>query len=117
MRLGFLLFFLLTVGCQQASYESFRAEGRASTRELIAELRKIRTRDQLIAAEPRIKMRLKRMQELVVKVEDYRVENPEAMIPELDAVDHELSDALKLELTRVMRLEGGQEVLRSALNQ
>lgn len=117
MRHIFLLILLLTIGCQQASYESFRAEGRASTRELIAELRKIRTRDQLIAAEPRIKTRLKRIQELVDKVEIYRTENPDSMIPELDTVDHELSDTLKLELTRVMRLEGGQEVLKSVINQ
>lgn len=117
MRHIILFILLLTIGCQQASYEGFRAEGRASTRELIAELRKIRTRDQLIAAEPRIKTSLKRIQELVDKVETYRSENPESMIPDLDSMDHELSDALKLELTRVMRLEGGQEVLKSVINQ
>lgn len=117
MRLIFLLFSILYIGCQQAGYESFRAEGRASTRELIAELKKIRSRDQLIAAEQRIQTRLKRIQELVLKAEAYQRENAELLVPELEPIDHELSDALKLELTRVMRLEGGQEVLKRALNQ
>jgi hypothetical protein len=117
MRLIFLLFSLFLVGCQQAGYESFRAEGRASTRELIVELKKIRTRDQLIASESRIQTRLKRIQELVAKADAYQRENPDLLVPDLEPIDHELSDALKLELTRVMRLEGGQEVLKRALNQ
>lgn len=117
MRLIFLLFSLFLIGCQQAGYESFRAEGRASTRELLADLKKIRTRDQLIASEHRIESRLKRIQELVARAEAFHRDNPELLVPELEPIDHELSDALKLELTRVMRLEGGQEVLKRALNQ
>lgn len=107
----FFLLFLLLIGCQPDSYEAFREQGRAKTRSLIAELKKIRTKDQLVAHESELRAAFGEMRELIDQVGQFRAHHPDLGPPPLTGEDKELSDQLRLEMLRIFRLDGGREIL------
>lgn len=106
-----LLIFCLA-GCQQGtSYEDFREKGRAKTRSLIAELKGIRTKDQLILRSSNVMEAFDQVAKLAEKVKLYQMAHPQEESPPLTQVDRELSEQLQLEIFRVCRLEGGREII------
>lgn len=110
-KLLFAVMVVLITSCQSSSYEDFHENGRAKTRSLVAELRKIRTRDQLIENEAEIESALLDLALLLKRVENYQRLHPDAAPPALTAADHELSDELRVEILRIFRLDGGREVI------
>lgn len=107
-----ILLICLLCGCQGgASYEDFREKGRSKTRSLIATLRKIRTKDQLIARASSIKDAFNEIATLAEKVQGYQRAHLYEESPPLTQEDRELSEQLQLEIFRICRLEGGREII------
>ncbi|MFV0340281.1 MAG: hypothetical protein ACK5MA_06610 [Parachlamydiaceae bacterium] len=106
----FILFFLLLASCREDSSHALREAGRAKTRSLIAELKKIRSKDQLVAEEAKMK---ECFSEFLLLVEE--ADALEQVPLPLDPVDHELSDALRVEMLRIARIDGGKDVLLQVL--
>ena len=102
--------FFLLLGCQGPSYEDFRAKGRSKTRSLIADLKTVRTKDQLIEKKDKLGRHFKELAELARQVEGYQKKSEEK-IPPLGTEDLELSDRLRTEILRIYRLEGGKEII------
>lgn len=109
-RLFFLLLILL-IGCKEDSSNALREKGRAKTRSLITELKKIRSKDQLVAEQQQLQ---RCFSEFLVLVEEADGLEGEPLLP-FTPLDHELSDALRLEMLRIIRIDGGKEVLLEAL--
>jgi hypothetical protein len=108
------LYFIIVASlcsCQPQSYEDFREKGRSKTRSLIAELKHVRTKDQLIVHEPKIQKGFANLAELMEEARHFRSSHPDLEPPPLTGEDKELSDQLRLEILRVSRLEGGREIL------
>jgi hypothetical protein len=102
---------LLLVGCREDSTQALREAGRAKTRSLIVELKKIRSKDQLVAEEAKLK---ECFSEFLALVEEADALDEHVALP-LEPVDHDLSDALRVELLRIVRIDGGKDVLLQVL--
>lgn len=118
--LGFSLILIIFCSCTEESLSLFRHEGEALSKELIAELKKIRVRDDLIEHAPRLKELFDSLVEIMIRAQKFK-ENHLESIEEL-AVHKEaaISDQLRIELNRILHMEGGREVIErvqeSALN-
>lgn len=111
MNRWILLTILLLSGCREDSSHAIREQGRAKTRSLITELKKIRSKDQLVAEEAKLHACFGEFLQLIDEVDELEV----GQIAPLEPVDHELSDALRLELLRIIRIDGGKDVLLKSL--
>lgn len=110
------LFFLeltLLVACQGDSYASLREEGRGKIRALIVELEHIRTQDQLVVRKERLKEAFDQLAFVLEQVDHYALGHPQEPVPLVEVRDQEQSERLRLELLRLTRIEGGEEVLES----
>lgn len=102
---------LLLASCRSSNLEDYREEGEAITRSLIQELKKIRTKEQLIASKNNLKGLFDRLVETMIAAETYIHSHPnldQSVFPE---PDHELSDQLRGELNRIYQLEGGRQII------
>lgn len=107
----FLLFSYLLISCHNSSYDVFRQKGRVKIKELITDLKSIKTKDQLVEYEKKLIKSFNELDELVLEVKEYQKNNPALETPSLEDLDYELSFALKNEIQRIQRLEGGKEIL------
>lgn len=105
------LFLVLLFGCQNPSYENFREKGQSKTRSLIAELKSIRSKDQLIEKKDKIAYHFKELASLAKQVQEYKKAGAEEKTIPLTPLDLELSDLLRTEILRIYRLEGGREII------
>lgn len=105
------LILILLLGCQNPSYESFRENGKSKTRSLIAELKSIRSKDQLIEKKDKVIYHFKELASLAHSAQEYDNESIEDKLPPLTSLDLELSDLLRIEILRIYRLEGGKEII------
>lgn len=112
MRMFFLLFLLF--GCSPSSMEDFRDQGREQVHELLQEMRKIHTRQDLVLAQPRLKMHFEKLTQVMIEAREYKENHPEAVILEPAEVDVSLSQELEQEMHRLLYLEGGEEILEKA---
>ena len=117
MKQILFILIILFVSCQGNNQEALREEGRAKTRALISELKKIKTRDQLIELEGRIYHTMDGLKQLCDAADEYLKKHEDDSPLAFAPIDHELSDALRLELLRISRLDGGREILRHALTE
>lgn len=107
-----LVLLLTCTACQISSYEDFREKGRSKTRSLLVELKKIRTKDQLIQREKNIQLAFSEIASLLSQLEEFQKTHPAIEPSPLSHLDKELSDQLRIEILRICRLEGGEEILR-----
>lgn len=107
----FFVLLLFLVGCEKDPYQRFREEGRESTQRVIEELKAIKNRDQLVAREKKLGEAFAGLRQVFTKADAYHKEHPEEVPPPLLELDQELSHAFKLELLRVKRIEGAEELL------
>lgn len=91
--------------CAPSSLEDLRAEGRAQTRLLAADLRKIETKEDLQKAVPRLRERFNQIADLLIEAKKYSCSKNEPS-PE--------SDALFAEIARIYEMPGGREEIELA---
>lgn len=114
MRLLFSLLFLL-FACSSPSPEHYRERGSALVRALVKELKKVHTREELMDHEARIRELFAELSALVLEIQAYRKVRPEVEIPLFSRQDQDLSDALQVELNRLLRKEGCREIINQLL--
>lgn len=108
--LSLIIFFS---SCSSESLTDFHYEGEAVSRLLIAELQQIRSRDDLLVHAPRLQELFNQLVDLMIHAQEFKDTHPNAS---LDVVfkEHSESDRLRIELNRVLHMEGGKEVLEKA---
>lgn len=101
---------LSITGCANSSLEDFQEEGEAAIYSLVQELKLIQTREQLLAASGTLQKDFDRLVSIIVKTQEWVNVHPES-VTEAIQVNHELSDALRVELNRLYHLEGGRQMI------
>jgi len=81
------------------------------TRMLTAELSKVQSRQDLLNAGSRLKSGFNHMVDVMIAAREYYESHPAAEIPELTDQDQEYSDHLRMEIDRVMRIEGADKLI------
>jgi hypothetical protein len=102
-------FFLLLSGCSPNSLEDYQYEGEALCRVLVRDLRKIRSREQLLKAEPQLKKRFDQVVDLMIEARQFQQRHSEENGIDPTAYDHPYSEQLLEELKRIYSLEGGRK--------
>lgn len=108
-----LLFFLLSA-CSSPSLDDFRAEGQEVNRALIIELKKIRSRDDLPLHEDRLKLLFGKLVDVIQRAKEYKKVHPESEISPISPKEQSANEELRFELNRVLRMDGGKEVIEKA---
>lgn len=101
----------LLISCSSRTLDDYRDEGEGIVRALTAELKKIRTRDDLLVHAPRLKQLFGSLVDIIIEAESYKKAHPEAELVSHHKRDQSASDQLRIELNRVLHLEGGREVI------
>lgn len=104
---------LLLISCGSQSLSDFREEGEALSQQLLSELRHIRTRDDLMERAPQLRDLFNQLAETMIRAQEYKKAHPEALLEERVHENHSLSDQLRIELNRVLNMEGGREVIEN----
>lgn len=106
---------LLAFSCAPNSLQDFQHEGEAWCRSLAEDLRKVRTRDELIQAVPKIKKKFDQLVDLMIAAKEYQqnhLDEEELQSPE--PIKFPFSETLLWELKRIYAMEGGRETMEKA---
>ena len=104
----------LLFSCSTQSLTDFRDEGEAVCRLLLSELKQIRSRDDLIVHAERLRELFDRLVDVIIRARVFKDTHPEASIDSAFFKEQVVSDQLRIELNRVLHMEGGREVLERA---
>jgi hypothetical protein len=110
----FLGLLVIIAGCSPHSAEDYQFEGEALCRAFVKELEKIRSREDLAGALPRIKKHYEALVSLMIEAKEFQRKHPDHEIADPQYYDHPYSETLKFELERICKLEGGRELLEKA---
>ena len=110
-RLIYCVFLLLFCGCGPSSSEDFRREGEAISRLIARDLKKLKSREELVQAEPLLKKRFSDLVDLMIEARKFQQKHPEEIA--LEDLEHEVSDDFLVELKRIYHLEGGREIIEN----
>jgi hypothetical protein len=80
---------------------------------LIAELKQIRSRDDLVEHAPRLQELFNSLVDVIIKAQEFKDKHPEESDLSINKESME-SDQLRIELNRVLHMEGGREVIEKA---
>ncbi len=92
--------------------DDFREEGEAISRSITKELLAIHSRNELLAAAPRLKVLYGRLVDVMIRSRTFQanqVVGSEALVSL--SHDSQVSDALRTELNRIYRIEGAFEIM------
>lgn len=105
-----LFFFIFCTACGTRSIEDFRAEGESLSRALTQELNQINTREELIAANPRLTQLFNELVNTIISAHEYRVKYPNELL-QISFEGHNSNNQLRGELNRIYQIEGAREVI------
>lgn len=111
LKLCLLLLLLFFTSCRSSHLDDYQEEGEAIIRSLIQELKKIRTKEQLMASTNKLKLLFDRLAETMIAAETYLHSHPEVDRAVLSGPNHELSDQLRGELNRIYQFDGGRQFI------
>lgn len=107
----FILIILLVSGCTSQTLDDYHEQGEEITISLTETLKKIRTREQLIVAVPRLQVFFNELVVTMIAAENFEQVHPS----EADwTVNQEVSTALLQELNRLYQLEGGKALIEKS---
>jgi hypothetical protein len=106
-----ILILIFCTGCGSRTFEDLQEEGKGVIRSIIQELQLVKTREELLASSGMLQGQFDRLATIMIKAEELGDAHPEWDKGELSAVDHELSDRLRIELNRIYRIEGGRQII------
>lgn len=107
----FVLLLPVATSCGPRRPEEFKDEGEALGRLLLKELRVIQTKEQLAAASLRLETLFSELADLMIGAEETWKQAAPAL-PE--GGDPELNEALRLELSRLYRLDEGRKLIEKS---
>ena len=108
---GFFLIFIafLLASCRGPSPEYYQEKGRRITSELIREVQKIESVDDLIQKGARFKVLYEELVDLIIESRSYQRKHHVTW--ESEEEDSILSDELKFELMRIYKLPGAKQLM------
>jgi hypothetical protein len=106
--------FLSLFSCSSSSLDDYREEGEGVTRAIIAELRQIRSRDDLLSHSAKLQTHFNALADIMIRAHEFRKQHPDAELSVQTDADHTAADQLRLELNRVINIEGGADVIEKA---
>lgn len=95
-------------GCAPSSVEEFHSEGAAAAASLTEEMRRIRSKEELQAAIPKLRKKYLRIAKLAARAGELAAREEQPLPP------CQASDELYAEIARLYELPGGRELLMSA---
>lgn len=104
----------ILVSCSPNSLEDFRVEGESVTREIVAELKLIHTREDLLTYEQSLKRKFEKLVAVIIQARQYQIDYPEEALTEQLLQESECSSELLEEIQRVYQIEGGKECIERA---
>lgn len=110
----FIFVCLLVSGCAPTSLDDYRHEGEAVGREILIDLQKIHTRDDLVQGEMRLKKKFEKLVSLILDARIFILDHPDLESFTPSAIDMEVSQLLKIEMERIYSIEGGREIIEKA---
>ena len=116
-RFSLVLLILITTlalfACSSKSLEDFRDEGKEISKELMDELKKIQSRQELKTASLKLKVLFNALVDLIIEAHQFKLEQGEREVL-LSKEDLFLNEQLRNELNRIYRMEGAQEIVEKA---
>lgn len=101
-------------GCSSSSLEGFHDKGVEITCTLIDELENIQSRDDLLAAAPRLKQLFLMLVKTSIAAQDYQEKQAYLEQVELTQSDHIRSEKIRQQLQRIYRIEGCREIMEKS---
>ena len=106
-----ITFFFSFLSCSSNSLEDFSEEGEGVSRALTLELKRIRSRDDLLIYAPKLEQLFDSLVYVIIEAQKYQEAHPDAKAVFYVKKDHSASDELRIELNRILYMEGGREVI------
>lgn len=100
--------------CAPQSLEDFRKEGEGANRALLAELRQIRSRDDLLPHAQNLQKLFNSLVDVIIRAQTFKKNHPNAELSSKPKNEISIGDQLRIELNRVLNLEGGREIIEKA---
>lgn len=113
--LFFFLILMLNASCGSSQPDQFRDQGSEIIRALLHDLKKVRTREELMDKEASISKNMDKLKKLVFEADKYLKSHPETEVPLFSRQNQTLSDDLQTELNRLLRIEGCRELINELL--
>jgi hypothetical protein len=88
----------------------FKEEGQAISRLLVAELKNIRSRDDLVEHAPKLQELFDRLVTVIIQSQEFKSKHPNASCT-VSPNEQSVCEQLRIELNRVLHMEGGREVI------
>jgi hypothetical protein len=105
---------VMIMGCASQSLEDYREEGEGIARQITYELRHIRSRDDLLVHSAKLHQLFNALVDVMIHAQEFKDRYPQAEFMTFDKKEQPISDQLRIELNRVLHLEGGREVIEKA---
>jgi len=96
------------------SINDLQEEGEAVLKQLVGELKQIRSRDDLLQHAAKLQTLFNALVDVVIRTDEFKNNHPNASLESEDDRDLALSYQLRTELNRIMQMEGGREVIEKA---
>ncbi len=102
---------LVCAACARQSLDDFLEEGEGITRALVIELKQVRTRDDLLAHAAKLQQLFNALVDVIIRAQEFKDLHPNAQPSNTYVNEQIMGDQLRVELNRVLRMEGGREVI------
>lgn len=106
-----LVITLLLSACSSHSLDDFREEGEGIVHAITAELKQIRSRDDLPLHAHQLQLLFDSFVAVIIEMEEYKNTHPQAVASLHNKKEQIASDQLRIELNRILQMEGGREVI------
>jgi len=114
MALALVCLMVVVAGCSPGSLKDFRLEGESICRDIIDDLQRVETRDDIARLEPVLKRHFEKLVSIIIQAREFQIKYPEEALAFQGPQDAEVSDIMKEELQRIYRIEGGKEIVERA---
>lgn len=103
------LILVLLVGCNPTSQVEWRFEGEAATKELVSQLEKVESLEDLQREAPKIKKSIGKIVDLAIAAKKYQISHPDMLEASFDSTH--ISDLLKNEISRLYQIDGATGIM------
>lgn len=105
------LFTSVIVSCSGNQLDDLRDEGHSIEKKLIEELKLIRTRDDLLLHASELQRQFTALADVMIRAQKVKESRPDL---QASVSEDSIADNLRLEMNRVLRLEGGRQVIEKS---
>lgn len=97
--------------------EDYREEAAGINRSILSELKKVHRRQDLQYALPKLEKLYNNLTDVMIAAHNFREKNPKSETLPMNNENHALSEAIRDEMNRIYKIEGGRDLLEKAQEQ